>query len=66
MTCYKGAEKRKVRTTLQVKKNNKSKRDILVVFRSNKNISAQIIGLDGNVLVSATFSSKVMKDYLKG
>ena len=66
MTCYKGAEKRKVRTTLQVKKNNKSKRDILVVFRSNKNISAQIIGLDGNVLVSATSSSKTMKDSLKG
>ena len=49
MTCLKGAEKRKIRTTLQVRKNNKSQKSILVVFRSNKNISAQIIDLNGNV-----------------
>ena len=36
MTCLKGAEKRKIRTTLQVRKNNKSQKSILVVFRSNK------------------------------
>lgn len=66
MTCLKGAEKRKIRTTLQVRKNNKSQKSILVVFRSNKNISAQIIDLNGNVLASATSSSKIMKDSLKG
>lgn len=66
MTYFKGTEKRKIRTTLQVKKNNKSKKNILVVFRSNKNISAQIIDLNGSVLASATSSSKIMKDSLKG
>lgn len=64
MTCVKGAEKRRVRTTLQVKKNNKGKRDILNVFKSNKNIYAQIIDLTGNVLVSATSNSKEMKESL--
>lgn len=64
MTCVKDVEKRRIRTALQVKRNNKSRRSILNVFRSNKNIYAQIIDLDGNVLVSATSSSKEMKDAL--
>lgn len=64
MSCVKTVEKRRVRNTLQVKRSNKSKRNILSVFKSNKNISAQIIDLDGNVLVSATSISKKMKESL--
>ncbi|MDD2839937.1 MAG: 50S ribosomal protein L18 [Rickettsiales bacterium] len=60
----KGSEKRKVRNTLQVKESNKSRRNILSVFRSNKNIFAQIIDLNGNVLVSATSSGKEMEKLL--
>ncbi len=66
MTCVKDVEKRKIRTTLQVKRNNKGKRNILNVFKSNKNIYAQIIDLCGNVLVSATSNSKSMKELLEG
>lgn len=62
MTCVNGVEKRRIRTTLQVKRNNKSKRSILSVFKSNKNIYAQIIDLQGNVLVSATSNSKEMNE----
>lgn len=65
MTCIGNAEKRRVRNTLQVKRNNKGKRNILNVFKSNKNIYAQVIDLDGNVLVSATSNSKDMKEVLK-
>ena len=64
MTCVDKVEKRRIRTTLQVKRNNKSKRNILNVFKSNKNIYAQIIDLKGNVLVSATSNSKEMKELL--
>ena len=60
----KGSEKRRVRNALQVKKNNKSRKNILNVFRSNKNIYAQIIDLNGNVLVSATSSGKEMEKLL--
>lgn len=61
MTCIKSIEKRKVRNSLQVKKNNKSSRSILNVFRSNKNIYAQIIDLSGNVLTSASSNDKDLK-----
>lgn len=64
MSCVKDVEKRRIRTTLQVKRNNKSKRNILNVFKSNKNIYAQIIDLQGNVLVSATSNSKEMDKIL--
>jgi len=60
----KGSEKRKVRNTLQIKKNNKNRKNILNVFRSNKNIYAQIIDLNGNVLVSATSNGKEMEKLL--
>ena len=55
-------EKRKKRVTLQIKKNNKNGRNILNVFRSNKNITAQIIDLSGNVLVVSSSSYKDLKD----
>ena len=54
-------EKRKKRVTLQIKKNNKNGRNILNVFRSNKNITAQIIDLSGNVLVVSSSSYKDLK-----
>ncbi len=60
----KGFEKRKIRNTLQVRKNNKSRNNILTVFRSNKNIYAQIIDLSGNVLVSVGSSGKEMEKSL--
>lgn len=55
------SEKRRVRNSLQIKKNNKNKRMILNVFRSNKNIYAQIIDLNGNVLVAAGSNGKEME-----
>ena len=58
----KGSEKRRVRNSLQIKKNNKNKRMILNVFRSNKNIYAQIIDLNGNVLVAAGSNGKEMEE----
>lgn len=59
-----GSEKRKVRNTIQVKKNNRSKRSILNVFRSNKHIYAQIIDLSGKVLVAVSSSGKNMEKLL--
>lgn len=61
MNFAKGTEKRKVRTTLQVKRNNRNKKNILNVFRSNKHIYAQIIDMKGNVLASANSNSKDME-----
>ena len=51
-------EKRKKRNSYRIKLNNKSKRPILNVFKSNKNIYSQIVDLDGNVLVAV--SSKAL------
>ncbi|MDR0423523.1 MAG: 50S ribosomal protein L18 [Rickettsiales bacterium] len=59
-------EKRKIRNMIRVKENNKSDRPILSVSRSNKNISAQVLNIDGNIVVSSTSSSKDMKVKLKG
>ena len=50
---------------MQVKKNNKSLRNILNVFRSNKNIYAQIIDLKGNVLTSACSNDKSLEKDIK-
>lgn len=61
MIFKKGTEKRRIRSTLQVKKNNKTKRNILNVFRSNQHIYAQILDLNGSVLVSASSNSKEME-----
>jgi large subunit ribosomal protein L18 len=57
-------EKRKIRTTLQVKANNKHKKPILSVLRSNKNISVQLLAINGNVIVTSTSASKEMKEKL--
>jgi large subunit ribosomal protein L18 len=58
-------EKRKIRTILQIRKHNKHKRPILNVFRSNKNITAQVVALDGKVLVVSTSSAKVHETQLQ-
>ena len=57
----KGSEKRRVRNSLQIKKNNKNKRMILNGYRSNKNIYSQISDLNGNVLVAAGSNGKGME-----
>jgi large subunit ribosomal protein L18 len=58
--------KRKERVTSNVKKHNKSNRPILTIFKSNKNISAQVIDITGKVLLSITSSAKKLADKLKG
>jgi large subunit ribosomal protein L18 len=55
-------ERRKERNASRVKTNNKSERLVFNVFRSNKNIYAQIVGRDGNVLVCASSKSKEVAD----
>ena len=58
----KGSEKRRVRNSLQIKKNNKNNRMILNVFRSNKNIYAQIIDdTTGKTVCSASSLDKEIK-----
>ena len=50
----KGFNKRKERVRSQVKDRNKSGKPRIVVTRSNKNIYAQIVNIEGNVLVQAS------------
>ncbi|MDX2083312.1 MAG: 50S ribosomal protein L18 [Rickettsiales bacterium] len=45
-------ERRKYRIKSNIVKHNKSLRPRIVVFRSNKNFYAQLIGIDGKVLSS--------------
>ena len=47
-------EKRKKRNSYRVKINNKGKRPVLNVFKSNKNIYSQIVDLDGNILLAVS------------
>jgi large subunit ribosomal protein L18 len=51
LTSY---QRRKVRVRNNVKKNNKSNRPRIIVNRTNKNIYAQIVNIEGNVLVQAS------------
>jgi len=55
-----GFEKRRNRTRTKVAARNKSQKVRLAVHRSNKNIAAQIINLDGSIVKS--FSSLNIKD----
>jgi large subunit ribosomal protein L18 len=58
------SEKRQLRVRNNIKKRNRDNRSRISVFRSNKNIYIQLIGIDGNVLNS--YSSAVIgKDELK-
>ena len=45
-------DKRKVRVRKRIKDHNQSSRPKIVVFRSNKNIYAQLIAIDGKVINS--------------
>lgn len=59
LTSY---QRRKVRVRNNVKKNNKSARPRIIVNRTNKNIYAQIVSVDGNVMVqssSVSFDEKI-------
>lgn len=47
LTSY---ERRKFRVKNNIAKNNKTNRPRIVVFRSNKNIFAQLISLEGKVI----------------
>ena len=51
LTSY---QRRKIRVRNNVKKNNKSNRPRMTVNRTNKNIYAQIISIDGGVLAQSS------------
>jgi large subunit ribosomal protein L18 len=55
-------ERRKRRNSFRVKVNNKGSRPVLNVFRSNKNIYAQVVDTSGNVLAVASSKSKEIVD----
>ena len=54
------SKKRQIRVRNNIKKRNKGQRPRISVFRSNKNIYIQLIGIDGNVIQS--FSSVVIDE----
>lgn len=56
----KGFNKRKERVRSQIKDRNKSGKPRIVVTRSNKNIYAQLISIDGKVIKS--FSSLLLEE----
>lgn len=56
-------QRRKLRNRSNVAKNNKSQRPRIVVYRSNKNLSAQLISIEGAVLKS--FSTVNFEDNKK-
>lgn len=58
--------RRKARNSYRVKANNKSKRPILNIFKSNKNIYAQIIDLDGNVKICVSTKTKGVAENVNG
>ena len=55
--------RRKNRIKINIKKNNKSNRPVISVFRSNKNIYAQLIDCDGKILIS--YSTLVFEKTIK-
>ena len=57
-------DKRKNRIRGRIKSNNKASRPRITVFRSNKNIYAQLVALNGDILVSCS-SLSVDKKQLK-
>ena len=61
LTSY---QRRKIRVRNNVKKNNKSDRPRIIVNRTNKNIYAQLVSVDGKVLLQ--FSSILFEDKISG
>lgn len=56
-------ERRKLRVRGKIAKNNKSLRPKIVVARSNKNICAQLVSVDGKVI--ASFSTLNFEENVK-
>ena len=59
------SEKRQIRVRSNIKKRNRGQRSRISVFRSNKNIYVQLMGIDGNVIQSCSstiFDEKDLKD----
>ncbi len=59
------SEKRQIRVRNNIKKRNRGGRSRISVFRSNKNIYVQLIGIDGNVIHSCS-SVTIDEKELKG
>ncbi|MDR2778506.1 MAG: 50S ribosomal protein L18 [Rickettsiales bacterium] len=59
-------DRRKNRSAYRIKSHNRSGRPILSVFRSNKNIYAQIVDLKGKVLVQVSSKMKTVADRISG
>ena len=59
-------EKRKSRSAYRIKKFNKSNRPILNVYKSNLNIYAQIVDIEGKVLVSFSTKTKGIDGEISG
>lgn len=59
------SKKRQIRVRNNIKKRNKGQRSRVSVFRSNKNIYIQLIGIDGNIIKSCS-SVTIDKKELKG
>lgn len=59
------SEKRQVRIRNNIKKRNRGQRSRISVFRSNKNIYVQLIGIDGNIIQSCS-SVTIDEKELKG
>ena len=59
------SKKRQIRVRSNIKKRNRGQRSRISVFRSNKNIYVQLIGIDGNVIQSCSSTIFDEKD-LKG
>lgn len=66
LSKVKSLRKRRERANYKVKQANKSNRPILYVFKSNKNIAAQIVSLTGKVLAEFSSLGKENEKNIKG
>jgi large subunit ribosomal protein L18 len=59
-------DRRKVRSAYRIRSHNRSGRPILGVFRSNKNIYAQVVDKDGRVVVCVSSKARTLADRISG
>jgi large subunit ribosomal protein L18 len=59
-------ERRKFRNSYRIREHNREKRPVLGVFRSNRHIYAQVVDLDGRVLVCASSKTASLQEKLVG
>lgn len=59
-------ERRRIRSRIKVKQMNKSGFPRLVVFRSGKNIYAQLVSINGEVLLCSSTIDKDFPEDIKG